>query len=159
MKTKSFIAVATCLLLLIASCFSAGALEPNGATSLEQPDVITQVIEDPESGITIVKEITIEDSLTRSSSRTVTTKQTYTRNGNTIAVIAVTATFSYNGSTVSVTSKSVSQRTTYNGWKFTQNSLTSSGGTVSLSGKLTKLLNPTVPVNLSITCDKNGNIT
>ena len=159
MKAKSFVTIATCLILVIASCFSVGAYDTYDTASFNQPDVITQVIEDPESGITIVDELIIQDTLTRSSSRTVTLKQTYTKNGNTIAVIAVTATFSYNGSTVSVTSKSVSQSTTYNGWKFTQNSLTSSGGTVSLSGKLTKLLNPTVPVNLSFTCDKNGNIT
>lgn len=158
MKSKSLLTVATCLILVIASCFTAGAYESTDAAPANQPDVTTQIIEDPESGVTIIDELIVQDSLTRSSSKTVTRKQTYIRNENTIAVIALTATFSYNGSSVSVTSKYVSQSTTYNGWKFSQTSLSSSGGTATLSGKLTKLLNPNVPISITITCDKNGNI-
>lgn len=39
-----------------------------------------------------------------------------------------------------------------------QTSFTSSGGTVTLEGKLTKLLILNDPFTMTLTCDKNGNI-
>ena len=151
---KKSITVLLCLLLALTCCFSAGAsyvpVEPQSSSS--------QVWIDEDSGVTVIDELIVQD-LTRSSTKSVTRKQTYIKNDNTIAIITLTAEFSYTGSSVSVGSKSVSQCTTYNGWKFSQTSLSSSGGTASLSGKLTKFLNASVPVNISITCDANGNIT
>jgi hypothetical protein len=84
--------------------------------------------------------------------------QTYHKNGVVIAQIAVTASFQYDGKTVSVLSKKVYQKDTYQGWSFTQTSFTSSGGTVRLKGTLKKSGNSSVSVDLSMTCDKNGNI-
>ena len=75
-----------------------------------------------------------------------------------IAEIWIDATFRYDGNTVSVVSKSISKCETYDGWSFKQSSFTSSGGTVTLTGKLTKLLVLNANVNISLTCDKNGNI-
>ncbi len=47
---------------------------------------------------------------------------------------------------------------TYNGWSYIQDSLTSSGGTVTLNGKLTKWLILSNSFTMTLTCDANGNI-
>ena len=75
-----------------------------------------------------------------------------------IARITLVAGFEYDGTTVTVTSKGVTETSTYEGWRYVQNSLTSSGGTVTLDAKLTKLLVLNIPFTISITCDANGNI-
>jgi hypothetical protein len=143
----------TCVLFLSSISFASAATSVNEFVPVEQYEETYD-----EDGITIVEELTVYQ-LARSTQRTVRKTRTYKKNDTTIAIIAVTAVFSYNGSTVSVSSKKVSQSDTYEGWKYSQTSFTSSGGTVTLSGKLTKLLNSTVPVSVTITCDANGNIT
>ena len=79
-------------------------------------------------------------------------------NGVVIGVIAMKGTFRYDGSTVSVASKSVTQTDTYEGWSYKQNSFTSSGGTVTLDAKLTKLIFLNIPFTMMLSCDKDGNI-
>ena len=118
--------------------------------------VSTQTI-DLGDGWTVTEELIINDQA-RTASRSATKKQTFSDNGTTIAEIAITGVFRYDGATVSVSSKLVSQKDTYDGWSFTQNSFTSSGGTITLAGKLTKPLRVSVSVNIKLTCDKNGNI-
>ena len=110
-----------------------------------------------EDGITYTDEITIY-SYGRATQKKAELKRTFTRDNTTIAVIAYEAVFQYDGSTVSVLSKTITQTDTYNNWNFKQSSFTSSGGTVTLTGSLKKLLVLNVPVNLTLTCDKNGNI-
>lgn len=110
-----------------------------------------------ENGITIIDEV-INNSLTRSSTRDYTRRRTISDDGVTIAVISVRGVFSYNGTTVSVVSKSVTQTDTYEGWSYKQNSFTSSGGTIALDAKLTKLLVMNIPFTITLSCDKNGNI-
>ena len=118
--------------------------------------VSTQTI-DLGDGWTVTEELIINDQA-RTASRAATKKQSFSKNGEAIADIAITGVFRYDGSTVSVSSKVVSQKDTYNGWSFTQNSFTSSGGTITLTGKLTKPLRVSGSVNIKLTCDKNGNI-
>ena len=118
--------------------------------------VRTQTI-DLGDGWTVTEELIINDQA-RTASRAATKKQSFSKNGEAIADIAITGVFRYDGSTVSVSSKVVSQKDTYNGWSFTQNSFTSSGGTITLTGKLTKPLRVSGSVNMKLTCDKNGNI-
>ena len=108
-------------------------------------------------GVTVVDEI-FASPQTRSSTKDYTWKRTYYYSSDKIAEIAVWGEFSYNGSTVSVVDKEVTQATTYNGWSFSQSSFTSSGGTIALSGKLTKFLSTSVSVSMTLSCDKNGNI-
>lgn len=81
----------------------------------------------------------------------------YTYNGTWIATVTLNASFSYNGSTVSVTN-AYATRSLASGWIYYNESLTKSGGTASLSASLTRNGCGTVPVALSLTCDKNGNI-
>lgn len=123
----------------------------------EQAEVIyceETVLEDG----TVIKDEIIVTTNARATEKTATRRKTFSQNDETIAIIAFKATFRYDGSTVSVVSKSVTQTDTYDGWSYTQNSFTSSGGTVTLSGKLTKLLILNKSFSFSLTCDKNGNL-
>lgn len=143
------------LSLLFAFLLLFSFLMPVSAAGQEQ--VIYRDQQELENGITIISEI-MEESLTRSSSKGYTYKKTIAQNDVTIAVISMHGEFSYNGTTVSVVSKSVTQTDTYEGWSYKQNSFTSSGGTITLDAKLTKLLVLNVPFTMTLSCDKNGNI-
>lgn len=107
---------------------------------------------------TVMKDEIIVTTNARSTDKTATRRATITKDDVTIAVIAFKATFRYDGSTVSVVSKSVTQTDTYDGWSYQQTSFTSSGGTVTLRAKLIKLLIVDQPFTFSLTCDKNGNL-
>lgn len=91
---------------------------------------------------------------TRDSERT----KVYKYDGEVIAEITITGKFTYNGSYAVVNSKSISKCETYNGWSFQQTSFTVSGGTITLTGKLTKLFHEARTVSISLTCDAYGNI-
>lgn len=109
--------------------------------------------------ITVVNELIVEPTQARSTDKSATLRQTFYDGDTVIAIIAFQATFRYDGSSVSVVSKSVTQTDTYSGWSYTQDSFTSSGGTVTLSGKLKYLLLfNSSPFTMSMTCDANGNI-
>ena len=140
-----------CMLLICSLLVPAAAQDTVSAQT-----VSTQTI-DLGDGWTVTEELIINDQA-RTASRAATKKQSFSKNGEAIADIAITGVFRYDGSTVSVSSKVVSQKDTYNGWSFTQNSFTSSGGTITLTGKLTKPLRVSGSVNIKLTCDKNGNI-
>lgn len=92
------------------------------------------------------------------NSKTATHTENFYASGILIATIAIQATFHYDGNNVSVASKSVTQASTYNGWNYTQNSFTSSGGTVTLSGTLSKFLHSNQVFSMSLSCDKDGNV-
>lgn len=127
------------------------------AAAAEQPDVIYQetVLE---NGLTVVDEITIYSSA-RATDRSAERKRSFYDGDTLVAVIAFQATFRYTGTSVSVVSKTITQTDTYSGWSFKQNSFTSSGGTVTLEGTLKYLLIfNSSDFSMSMTCDKNGNI-
>lgn len=146
---KKLLSLIICLVFIFALTMPINATISSPAISSEQ------ILLD--NGIVVLTEL-FEISSLRSTSKSYTLRRTFTRNDETIAIIAITANFSYDGSTVSVISKSVSQSDTYNGWSFKQNSFTSSAGTVTLEGKLTKLLILNSSFTMTLTCDKNGNI-
>lgn len=128
------------------------------AFAAEQSQVIHSETSVLENGITITDEV-IEISLSRSTDKAYTRRKTFSNDeGTVIAIIAFTATYRYDGSTVSVVSKSVTQTDTYDGWSYSQQSFTSSGGTVTLKGKLSKLLVFNNSFSMSMSCDKDGNI-
>lgn len=120
-----------------------------------------------DSGTVIFSEITaLEDGLTvvdeiieHPQGRYYTRRKLIYDGDTLIAVIAFTATFRYDGSAVSVVSKSVTQTDTYESWSYKQDSFTSSGGTVTLSGRLTKWLIFNTSFSMGLVCDVNGNIT
>ena len=146
-----------CTFLVCAMLFLCIAV-PCSAADAGAEEVIYYKEETLDGGITIITTVTVPAIQARASTKTATARQEYTRSGATIAVIAVTGTFRYDGTTVSVVSKTVSQTDTYDGWSYSQSSFTSSGGTITLTGKLTKFLSWSVPVEITLSCDKNGNI-
>ncbi len=109
-----------------------------------------------EEGLTVVREI-VDVSFARSAEKTFIQTWQIKDNGTVVADIAVTATYHCDGRSVYVVSKTVSRADTYYGWSFTQNYLIAGGGTVTLNGKLTKGTR-TIPLNLTMTCDKDGNL-
>ena len=100
--------------------------------------------------------ITVYESPTRSSTKSADIARTFIYDGSTIAVVTLYATFGYNGSSAWVISTS-SSHTTYNGWSYGNENITTSGGTATLTATLTKLFNR-APVNISLTCSPTGQI-
>ena len=146
---KRILSLFISIILLTSTAISVSAISQDNLVLYKE-----NILED---GITYIDEITIY-SYGRATQKKAELKRTFTRDNTTIAVIAYEAVFQYDGSTVSVVSKSITQVNTYDGWSFKQNSFTSSGGTVTLTGTLKKLLILNTPVNLVLTCDANGNI-
>lgn len=141
-----------CLLIVFPMCI------PCSAYTADETVVYTSET-DLGNGIMCTETITVSDGFSRiAGTKTGSRTKTYTYYDKLIAEIAITATFTYNGVLAGVTSMSISKCETYDGWKFQQTSFAPSGGTLSLTGKLTKLFFPNVDVNISLTCDKNGNI-
>ena len=110
-----------------------------------------------ENGLTIITEIT-ESSISRSTDKAYTNTKTIKDGDTIVAIIAITATFRYDSSNVFVVAKGVTRSDTYDRWKYVQNSFTTSGGTVTLDAKITKWLIFNAPFTMTLSCDKNGNI-
>lgn len=146
---KKIVSLITCILLLAAIALPASA---TGRT-----DVVYSNVTVLEDGTQITDEIIVGPQ-TRANGVTATRTQTISRDGTVIGRLAFQATFIYDGTTAYVSSKSVTRTDTYEGWNYKQNSFTSSGGTVTLDGKLTKLLVLTTKFSMSLTCDKYGNL-
>lgn len=146
---KKTFSIVLCFVLFFSLAF------PTYASS--QNEVIYSQEYTLEDGTTVKDEIIVH-GLARSTYKTATRRRTFSDDGTTIAIIAFQATFRYDGSTVAVISKSITQTDTYEGWSYKQTSFTSSGGTVTLEAKLTKLLVFNNKFTMTLTCDKDGNI-
>lgn len=127
------------------------------ASAAETDTVIFHQETDLGNGFTMIDEI-IEHSQTRSTTKGYTRTKTIRYEEVIVGKIAVYGSFKYDGTTVSVVSKRVNQADTYEGWSYKQNSFTSSGGTITLDAKLTKLLVMNIPFTITLSCDKDGNI-
>lgn len=145
----------TLSLILCFILFASAALP---AYAAGQSDVIYSQEYALEDGTVVKDEIIVQTQL-RSNYKTATRRRTFSQNDTTIAIIAFQATFRYDGSNVVVIDRAVTQTDTYEGWSYKQTSFTHSGGTVTLEGKLTKLLIFNNPFSMSLTCDANGTIT
>lgn len=95
------------------------------------------------------------------STRSATQTKTYKANGSTVATVTLRATFSYDGSSAWVTSKSARHSTSSN-WSYGSESLGTYEDTASLSATLTQWSGvipiQTVDVDLSLTCSPSGQI-
>lgn len=136
------------ILILVSLCVPCFAISPSEQTTVE-----TTVLD---NGIVIVDTLTVFENA-RATTKTASKTREITSGTTLIAEITIKGTFSYNGTTSSVVSKSVTQTDTYDGWSYKQSSFTSSGGTITLNGKVTKLLT-SQSFTLTLSCDKNGNI-
>lgn len=105
-----------------------------------------------------IETVTVIHNLTsRSGSKSVDKTQTIKSSGKIIAEVTLSATFGYDGKTAWVISASGSH-TTYDSWSYSNEKITKSGGTASLSATLSHLLHTSIPVNISITCSPTGQI-
>lgn len=109
------------------------------------------------NGFAVIDEI-IDLTLARATDKTVARTKTIKDGDTIVAIITIQATFRHDGSSASVISKSVTQSDTYDGWSYVQNSFTSSGGTVTLDAKITKWIIFNTSFTMTLSCDKNGNI-
>ena len=146
---KRLLTVCICAVLFVCMVFPASAAE-------QQPEEY-QAERVLGNGLTVIDEITIYP-MARSTDKRAERKATIKDGDTVIAIIAFEAVFRCDGSTVSVVSKTVTQTDTYSGWSYKQKSFTSSGGTVTLDAKLTKLLIFNNSFTMTLSCDKNGNI-
>lgn len=110
-----------------------------------------------ENGLRAVETVTVYFS-GRASTVTADREMSLYDGDTLVAYIRFEATYRYDGSTVSVVSKSVTNTNTYDGWEYVQNSFTSSGGTVTLDAKITKWFIFNTPFSMTLSCDKDGNI-
>lgn len=148
---KKSLCLILCLSLLFALSVPVLASEADAQSS-----VVSRQVIDLGDGITVIDEISVS-TLARAS-RPASKTRIIQDDGVTIGIIKIEASFSFDGSSVTVITKSVTQTDTYEGWGYKQNSFTASGGTVTLDAKLTKLLVFNIPFTMTLSCDKNGNI-
>lgn len=142
---KRTLLIILCALFLVSAAIPGFAEGPAGGSSKE-------VIREHDS----IRIYQLEGE-TRSSTRTASKERRYSSEGSLIAEIAITGTFHYGGNSVSVVSKSISKCVTYDGWTFNRSSFISTGGSIVLTGTLTKS-GTTVNVSFSLSCDPEGNI-
>jgi len=126
-------------------------------SAAEQESVISQQRIELENGIVIIDTL-VECKNARIMGKAARRTATIYHEDVLVGKITLAAGFEYDGTTVTVTSKGVTETSTYEGWSYMQNSLTSSGGTVTLNARLTKFLTRYIPFTITITCDANGNI-
>ncbi len=144
---KQTVAIVLCIIMIL----SLSVVPASARTS----DYRIFVLDD----FTVVETTYISDISSYAAKETKEVERSWelTSGSDAIADITIRATFEFDGSVVKVVSKQIVQCTTYNGWSFSQTGFTSSGGTVTLNGKLTKLLKSNT-ISLSLSCDKDGNI-
>ncbi|MCI8869390.1 MAG: hypothetical protein HFF39_02415 [Lawsonibacter sp.] len=75
--------------------------------------------------------------------------------GRIIATVTLDASFGYDGSRAWVNSASATHSTN-SGWSYGGESISKSGGTVTLTATLSKPLYNDIPVSISITCSPSG---
>ena len=152
---KSFVSIALGVFLALGS----GSQAMYASAFNYSPDsIITTSIENIGNDIVVTTEFSVSNSSKIANQKTASVSKTYKKGSETIAKIGISGTFEYDGNTVKVKSKSVTPKTVYSGWSFSQESFTSSGGEISLLGKLSNFWGSDVPVDISLSCDKNGNI-
>ena len=152
---KSFVSIAlgACLALGLGSQAMYAS-----AFNYSPDSVMTTSIENIGNDIVVTTEFSVSNSSKIANQKTASVSKTYKKGSETIAKIGISGTFEYDGNTVKVKSKSVTPKTVYSGWSFSQDSFTSIGGEISLSGELRKLFTTNMSVDISLTCDKNGNV-
>lgn len=156
---KRLLSLVLCLVLLFSLSGSVFATAGSGTVvSVRQYTL--------ENGMTVNEETVIHPGTTRSLGRTATTTRVYSQDDVVIAVIAITGQFLCDGSTVRVGSKSISRLETYEGYSFVQEDFTVTGSgneavnymTIRLTGTLRKSIFDSSSVDISLTCDNNGNL-
>ncbi len=148
---KKLIAILTTLALIlnitIISGTSASAAEP--CAPCKDAEIV-----DLGDGYTVEYELTEVNPQVRASTKTVEKTATCKNvDGVVIAIIKLTGTFSYTGSSATCT-KASSSYSMYQGWTYSNRSTTCSGNTAKTSARLSKDFY--VDVNVTLTCSNTG---
>lgn len=146
---KRIISLLLCAIIIITVLPYANAAEPTEVVYFNEHVL--------ENGLTVVDIVSVS-SRSRASEKTAYREQSIYDGDTLVAYIRFVATFRYDGSTASVVSKTVTHSDTYDGWDYVQNSFASSGGTVTLSAKITKWFIFNTNFTMTLSCDKNGTI-
>lgn len=147
--------IAMCLVV-----FTIGIMLAPAAQATFTPGEITTTVMELGRGITVKSTVTICESISAYStmaSKTAKKTDIYERNGTEIATVIITASFGYDGTTSWVNSASVSKSVS-SGWTYTNENLTTSGGTATVTALLKKTGIETVDVYTYISCSHNGDI-
>lgn len=135
-------------MLVCAMVFPASAAEQNTYKD-------TEIIHTEYGNIEVDTTLVIYDSLFRSNTKSADKIHTFKYGGTQIAEVTLSATFGYDGKTAWVVSTD-SSYTTSNGWSYRNEEISTSGNTATLTASLYKLLDGTIPVNISISCTPTG---
>lgn len=152
---KSFVSIA------LGACLALGLGSQTmyaSAFNYSPDSVVTTSIENIGNDIVVITELSVSNNSRSIYEKNASISKTYKSGSSVIAKLGISGTFQYDGKTVKVKSKSITPKTVYSGWSFSQDSFTSSSGKISLLGQLSKFLQDDVIVNISLSCDKNGNI-
>lgn len=123
------------------------------------PEKVITVV-DLGNGVTVESILTVHESLAAFSTmatKTATKKDVYRVGGQEVATISLTASFSYDGSTSWVNSASVT-KSIASGWTYSNENLTTSGGTATVTAILKKSGITTTNIYTYISCSPNGAI-
>lgn len=150
MKRQSKIGSIVLLFALILSLFPAPA-----AFAVSDADVETYTFtEDLGNDYSVETTVVVHPTQVRSSSKSATATSVFKHAEREIATVSFSASFSYNGSTSSVTSTSYTKKTSI-GWVYTRHNISTSGGRATLTADLVSLIG-TVPISITIYCSPTG---
>ena len=110
-----------------------------------------------EDGIEVETTLTVHENRMRASYRSAEKETTYKSEGKVIAIVKLEATFGYDGKTAWV-EEAGSDHTTYDGWSYGSEKISTSGNTAKLTAIVKKAGVATVPVSISMTCTPTGSI-
>lgn len=145
---KKLVSFALCVMMLCAAAL------PAGAAPSDDQNISVTVSED--GRLEIITVLELSNSVLRTS-RTAHKTSYVNYDGERVAEVTLSATFGYDGNEAWV-EESESDYETYDGWRYGSERIRESGGTVSLSAKLSHATEGTVPVNISMTCSPDGTI-
>lgn len=100
---------------------------------------------------------TVYGSVMRSTTKTASKTKNYKADGTVIATVTLKTTFGYDGTEAWVNSTDVTKSTSL-GWAYKGQSIDKDGGTVVLTAEVYKLLEGTIPVEITMTCSPSGTI-
>ena len=141
-------------LLMCAAMFCCAAL-PAQAYAAAAPEV--EVIRTEHGDFTVETVLTVYPALSRAQTARADKVQTVKYGGEVIAEVTLSATFGYDGDEAWV-EEAEGDSVTYDGWRYGSERIRDSGGTVTLSAKLSHATEGTVPVDISMTCSPDGTI-
>ena len=117
----------------------------------------TETIQTDDGAVEVNRTVTVCSSIARSNTKSAHVVEEYKYNGKVVGEVTLSATFGYDGKTAWVISASGSH-TTYDGWTYSNEKITKSGGTATLTATLAHSHNGNISVRTPLTCSPTGQI-